>query len=92
MSRTAQRHQAIAAKVQAQQMAKVATVALVEGRKVLSHHANFHEGNIALCDALDVFYGGGAKDGCPHSFDLIPLSYVPNVGADYDATKRVWVP
>lgn len=93
MSRASQRHQQVAAKVQADAMAKVATVALVKGHTVLSCHADFKEANIALCAAFDVFYGDPANvDIHHHGFDLVPLSVIPKVGGSYDPLTKVWVP
>lgn len=96
MSRATQRHQAVAAKVQATQMTKVATVALVCGRKVVSHHTGFDAANVALCAALDAFYanadGTERNAGVAHSFDIVPLSTIPPVGTDYDQRTKVWMP
>lgn len=92
MSRLSTLHAIVAAKVRKDAMAKVVTVILADGDKVVSHHADFNSANVALCAALDVYYGDGSVEKPPHRFDLIPLSTAPAVGTAYDKRDRIWIP
>lgn len=79
-------------RVTAEAMARVATVVLTEGRKVVSHHPDFVEANKALCDALDAFYDNPVNVAAEHQFALVPLATVPDVGTTYDPKDKVWMP
>jgi hypothetical protein len=90
MTKAKANYHKILARVRARAMATVKTVALIDGVTVVSHHASFNEANLALCDALEAFYAHD-RDG-DHTFDIVPLSYVPDIGSTYDRTKTLIIP
>jgi hypothetical protein len=82
----------VLARVRARAMAKVAVVALVDGKTVVSHHTDFQTANAALCAALDAFYDNQANQDKAHQFDLVPLSKAVRVGMEYHHSDKVFMP
>lgn len=84
----------IEAKVRAEAFAKVATVALVEHRKVLSHHPDFKTANVAFCGVLDRYYEAHADkvEVPPHPYEIVALLRKVEIGAEYDGTDVARIP
>ena len=83
-------YQKILSRVRTKARAEVKTVALIDGLKVVSNHADFNTANVALCAALDAFYAHDRDD--DHKFYIVALSYVPDIGAALDQTKTLIIP
>ena len=84
------KYQIVLSRVRTKAWAEVKTVALIDGLTVVSNHADFNTANIALCAALDAFYAHDRDD--DHKFDIVALSYVPDIGAALDQTKTLIIP
>ena len=84
------KYQIVLSRVRTKAWAEVKTVALIDGLTVVSNHADFNAANVALCDALDEFYAHDRDD--DHKFDIVALSYIPEIGAALDQTKILTIP
>jgi len=78
----AQTYQRAVAKIQAKARAQIATIALCEGRVVVSHHPDCVEANKALCRKLDEFFEAN-PEASRHDFDMVALRVATPVGQPY---------